>query len=522
MASTHAQDPLWRRLAAFSIDEGRPRLGFARRLARENGWSEEGAQRVLEEYRRFLYLCLRAGHPCTPSVAVDQAWHLHLTYTRSYWDRLCREVLERPLHHGPTAGGREETAKYHDWYARTLASYERLFGEAPPSDLWPPPRRRFAGAEEQRWVDTSRCWVVPKPSWRLLPLAAGVALTGLVTGCLPLAAAAPPGGEGRADALAWISAAATLVLVAIGLAQRHGTDAPVRAQELERDDELLAWLTGGMRRVFEVAVASLLADGRLRATEGEPAAPASAAEQPLRVVRGAEPDEAASELERRLWEQAPSEPEEAVTLDELARRGAPAAQDRRRQFLRLGLVGPDERVSGRRNRSTLSFVLAMIVNLALFLAALAQGREWPAILTATLGLTCAVLAVQSRSLFLRSEVRRRILELRQRAIGPRREAASGAAGSPAELRRRVALLGARELSTDGALAPLALAASSGALAAWGSGLPAPDRREEGGGGCGGCSGPFLAWGGDGGGGGGGDGGDGGGCSGCGGCGGCGG
>jgi hypothetical protein len=36
-------------------------------------------------------------HIVTPSEQVDQVWHLHLTYTRSYWDEFCPNVLGQPF-----------------------------------------------------------------------------------------------------------------------------------------------------------------------------------------------------------------------------------------------------------------------------------------------------------------------------------------------------------------------------------------------------------------------------------------
>ena len=90
---------------------------MTQRLARDNGWTFEFAERVVEEYRRFAFLAKTAGHPVTPSDEVDQMWHLHLTYTRSYWDDFCGRVLEAPLHHDPTQGGRAEGEKFDDWYA---------------------------------------------------------------------------------------------------------------------------------------------------------------------------------------------------------------------------------------------------------------------------------------------------------------------------------------------------------------------------------------------------------------------
>ena len=109
---------------------------------RENGWPRAFAARAIEEYRKFCFLAVHAGHPVTPSDEVDQVWHLHLTYSRHYWDALCRDALERPLHHGPTEGGAAEDRKFHDWYETTLASYRRFFGE-PPKDLWPASNERF-------------------------------------------------------------------------------------------------------------------------------------------------------------------------------------------------------------------------------------------------------------------------------------------------------------------------------------------------------------------------------------------
>ncbi|UVO54832.1 hypothetical protein [Sphingomonas sp. SUN039] len=130
-------------LSRYIIGPEDAALSFTQRLARENGWTAVRAARVIEEYRRFCFLAVVAAHPVTPSDAVDQAWHLHLTYSRDYWERFCPDVLGRPLHHGPTAGGGAEQARYFDQYADTLKSYESVFGESPPPDLWPSADRRL-------------------------------------------------------------------------------------------------------------------------------------------------------------------------------------------------------------------------------------------------------------------------------------------------------------------------------------------------------------------------------------------
>ena len=135
-------DPLWQRIAAHPIGLPDATLTFAARLARENRWTPTYTQRVIEEYRRFCYLAITAGHEVTPSDQVDQAWHLHLTYSRDYWEVFCPLVLGHPLHHGPTAGGAQEGERFGHQYAATLASYEAAFGPV-PDDVWSPAADRF-------------------------------------------------------------------------------------------------------------------------------------------------------------------------------------------------------------------------------------------------------------------------------------------------------------------------------------------------------------------------------------------
>lgn len=156
-------DDLLQRIISFVLDDPDSPLPFTRRLARDHRWSVAYAVRVVREYRRFLYLAMKAGHMVVPSEAVDQAWHLHLLYTRSYWDDLCRDILGAPIHHGPTRGGPDELEKHTGGYQATLDSYERLFGEAPPIEIWPSVDERFAGAQTGVHVYTHDYWLVPRP-----------------------------------------------------------------------------------------------------------------------------------------------------------------------------------------------------------------------------------------------------------------------------------------------------------------------------------------------------------------------
>ena len=105
------QTELYRRIQEFSVDKSGSDFPFSQRLARENGWADDYAQRVIDEYKKFAFLAVAADHPVTPSDQVDQVWHLHLVYTHSYWDEFCQKVLQQPLHHVPTCGGEREHAR---------------------------------------------------------------------------------------------------------------------------------------------------------------------------------------------------------------------------------------------------------------------------------------------------------------------------------------------------------------------------------------------------------------------------
>jgi hypothetical protein len=158
---------LWRRISSFQLDEPDSPLPFSMRLARENGWSRNFACRVTEEYKRFCFVAITANHSVTPSDEVDQAWHLHLLYTRSYWDEFCTHALGRPLHHSPTRGGSAEVTKYREWYMQTMKSYERAFGP-PPCDIWPDVEERFARSRGFLRVNLENYWAVPRPRYRLI------------------------------------------------------------------------------------------------------------------------------------------------------------------------------------------------------------------------------------------------------------------------------------------------------------------------------------------------------------------
>lgn len=171
--------PIWSALSRYTIGPDDAALPFAARLARDNGWSAAQADRVIEEYRRFCFLAVAGGQEVTPSDAVDQAWHLHLTYTRDYWDRFCPTVLGKALHHGPTAGGRTERDRYFTQYAATLKLYEDTFGP-PPADIWPDAKRRLIEDPRARRVHPRDAVIVSRRWLRWALALGGMAAAALV------------------------------------------------------------------------------------------------------------------------------------------------------------------------------------------------------------------------------------------------------------------------------------------------------------------------------------------------------
>ena len=176
----YRKHPIWIALSAYTIGSQDAVIPFADRLARETGWSRAQAARVLGEYKRFCFLAATAGHTVTPSDAVDQAWHLHLTYSRDYWERFCPDVLGRPLHHEPNAGGAEQRHRHFEQYAQTLKSYESAFGETPPADLWPAAARLLIHDHRARRVHPRDGFLVTRTNAFFILLLATIALLALL------------------------------------------------------------------------------------------------------------------------------------------------------------------------------------------------------------------------------------------------------------------------------------------------------------------------------------------------------
>lgn len=272
------QAELYQRIQAFSLDNPDASLSFSKRLARDNAWTAQYSQRVIEEYKKFVFLAVVAGHPVTPSDQVDQVWHLHLLYTHSYWGEFCPNVLQMPLHHGPTRGGKREHDKFNDWYSKTLASYESFFGQTPPADIWPPAHIRFGRDVHFVRVNTQQTWLIPKLRPVLLPklrleqpaivtLLFVLALT--VTGCeasIFTTIRNPLDFKGPEFLAFYLLVASAAIVLAYFL--RWCLRQPIgnsSRESVSLDAYETAYLAGGKDRAVDVAIASLVQREHLKA-----------------------------------------------------------------------------------------------------------------------------------------------------------------------------------------------------------------------------------------------------------------
>lgn len=259
---------LLKSIESFDIDGGEAALPFAARLAREQGWSRGYADRAIREYKRYVFLAMCSDVPVCPSEDVDAAWHLHLTYTRSYWKRFCGDVLGRPLHHDPTRGGPAEADKHLKMYEATLAAYREAFGEEPPADIWPPAMQRFGDDIRHRMVNTARNWVIPKqPIRRVLQVAAALLLAAVVLpGC--------NGGLNPFDLKGtdffYFYIPMLLGAIVLGRVIRsnlQGPDAKDGDDAVKLTWEQAAYLAGGYLRLTAAAIARLADEGIVRVAD---------------------------------------------------------------------------------------------------------------------------------------------------------------------------------------------------------------------------------------------------------------
>jgi uncharacterized protein (TIGR04222 family) len=282
---------LYQRIKHYQLDNVDARYRISQRLAKENRWSQAYTKRVIAEYKKFVFLAMVAGHVVTPSDQVDQVWHTHMLYTRSYWDDFCQGLLARPLHHEPSKGGAAEDRKHWQHYQDTLNSYERYFGHQPPADIWPDCQQRFGSDLHFVRVNRQQSWIIPKPvcSWPWPGRQMLQATTVLTLVCLLVVggnaqalpfAVAPDSVDlfhrlvfsnlsGGSYLLFYMGLGLAMTLFALGARhswlQQHLPTKPAAAIKL--DVEQLAYLAGRQRRLVQTVVIKLYEQGHIKLDE---------------------------------------------------------------------------------------------------------------------------------------------------------------------------------------------------------------------------------------------------------------
>ncbi|TWU22829.1 TIGR04222 domain-containing membrane protein [Bythopirellula polymerisocia] len=363
------QDLLWQRLLAFEFDDPRSPLTFTQRLARESGWSVGFADRVIEEYRRFVYLALTAGHEVTPSHEVDEAWHLHLTYSRSYWNDFCKKTLGKPLHHGPTRGTRSDVQRHRDQYDQTLAGYRQAFGVGPPADIWPSVDVRFGDPQRYARVDKQRAWVIPKP-WGLLHPVRLARRSGLGLSLVPLSFALAgnpldlPGPEFLVfyAILLGIAVLGAIVLRYVLRPGENNAPEPLDAYQV-------ACLARGIEGTIQAAVASLI---HSQALEVGRAADAGVGVKDIRLqVSGGTPADA-NELEQRVV--AACGESGGSRFSHVVDYAYPAAEKIQHRLETWGLVVPSNGLHASRWVPPLIILAALGIGLAKLIVGIQRGK----------------------------------------------------------------------------------------------------------------------------------------------------
>ena len=153
---SHAE--LYQKIVDFPLDNPDVKFPFSTQLAIANDWSLDYTHQAIDEYKRYLFLMVIAGHKVSPSDQVDQVWHQHMLYSHSYWEDFCTHTVHKKLHHWPAEGNSE----FHDWYEKTIESYILFFGHRPPKHIWVDPAVRLKTRTHFIRIDKEEHWVIPK------------------------------------------------------------------------------------------------------------------------------------------------------------------------------------------------------------------------------------------------------------------------------------------------------------------------------------------------------------------------
>jgi uncharacterized protein (TIGR04222 family) len=262
--SSHDLDRLRAAVEAYDFDrreERDPIFPFVQWLAVRYGWTRRHAKRCLREYRRYALLATVSERPLVPPEAVDFVWRMHMESGEHYWREFGCRVLRRPLYRGPMREG--SIAMRAQSYLETRYAYARLFGHAPPSEIWPthvpPSHTRGSRGRGEHASPLAGTWAAratsPAYRWLRAQGALGAVLYGLATMALFLFFPDAAIGAVLFTALGCVVAhlCARLLDRAIAACRKPCALEPYA----------LALLAGGAQRVVQLALVKLVHAGVL-------------------------------------------------------------------------------------------------------------------------------------------------------------------------------------------------------------------------------------------------------------------
>ena len=97
---------------------------LTRRLLRKNRISSDQALELFDDLKKFLYIASLTGKPLRPTLAIDEAWHEFILFTRDYQE-FCSECFGKFLHHQPDTGDQIANATVRE----TISIAKSVFGD---------------------------------------------------------------------------------------------------------------------------------------------------------------------------------------------------------------------------------------------------------------------------------------------------------------------------------------------------------------------------------------------------------
>ena len=104
--------------------------------------SEQQAEDIIYEYRRFMMIEGMTNYKLYPSEAIEKVWLIHMGYGKNYIEFCKKSPEEQFIYHIPFTGN---SNGYDDreCYKSTLDVYKIVFRENPPTSVWPNLEIRF-------------------------------------------------------------------------------------------------------------------------------------------------------------------------------------------------------------------------------------------------------------------------------------------------------------------------------------------------------------------------------------------